>query len=152
VSDRAARRAQRLQRVARIGDAVAKAAEAIVAQRRGELAVQEERLQVVENYCRDYAESTRRQETVGQNIVTWRNYRDFSGWLSQMSVAQRNEVAQAQFFVDAALDEALQKRNFARALENASERASNAAAREAVQREQKAMDALARPMPDGLAS
>lgn len=152
MSDRAARRAQRLQRVARIGDAVAKASEAIVAQRRGELAVQEERLQVVENYCRDYAESTRRQETVGQNIVTWRNYRDFSGWLSQMSVAQRNEVAQAQFFVDAALDEALQKRNFARALENASERASNAAAREAVQREQKAMDALARPMPDGLAS
>jgi flagellar export protein FliJ len=152
VSDRAARRAQRLQRVARIGDAVAKASEAVVAQRRGELAVQEDRLQVVENYCRDYAESTRRQETVGQNIVTWRNYRDFSGWLSQMSVAQRNEVAQAQFFVDAALDEALQKRNFARALENASERASNAAAREAVQREQKAMDALARPMPDGLAS
>jgi flagellar export protein FliJ len=152
VSDRAARRAQRLQRVARIGDAVAKASEAIVAQRRGELAVQEERLQVVENYCRDYAESTRRQETVGQNIVTWRNYRDFSGWLSQMSVAQRNEVAQAQFFVDAALDEALQKRNFARALENASERAANAAAREAAQREQKAMDALARPMPDGLAS
>ena len=152
MSDRAARRAQRLQRVARIGDAVAKASEAIVAQRRGELAVQEDRLQVVENYCRDYAESTRRQETVGQNIVTWRNYRDFSGWLSQMSVAQRNEVAQAQFFVDAALDEALQKRNFARALENASERASNAAAREAVQREQKDMDALARPMPDGLAS
>jgi flagellar export protein FliJ len=152
VSDRAARRAQRLQRVARIGDAVAKASEAVVAQRRGELAVQEDRLQVVENYCRDYAESTRRQETVGQNIVTWRNYRDFSGWLSQMSVAQRNEVAQAQFFVDAALDEALQKRNFARALENASERASNAAAREAAQREQKAMDALARPMPDGLAS
>ena len=152
MSDRAARRAQRLQRVARIGDAVAKASEAIVAQRRGELAVQEERLQVVENYCRDYAESTRRQETVGQNIVIWRNYRDFSGWLSQMSVAQRNEVAQAQFFVDAALDEALQKRNFARALENASERAANAAAREAAQREQKAMDALARPMPDGLAS
>jgi len=152
VSDRAARRAQRLQRVARIGDAVAKASEAIVAQRRGELAVQEERLQVVENYCRDYAESTRRQETVGQNIVTWRNYRDFSGWLSQMSVAQRNEVAQAQFFLDAALDEALQKRNFARALENASERAASAAAREAVQREQKAIDALARPMPDGLAS
>ena len=152
MSDRAARRAQRLQRVARIGDAVAKASEAIVAQRRGELAVQEDRLQVVENYCRDYAESTRRQETVGQNIVTWRNYRDFSGWLSQMSVAQRNEVAQAQFFVDAALDEALQKRNFARALENASERASNAAAREAAQREQKAMDALVRPMPDGLAS
>ena len=152
MSDRAARRAQRLQRVARIGDAVAKASEAVVAQRRGELSVQEDRLQVVENYCRDYAESTRRQETVGQNIVTWRNYRDFSGWLSQMSVAQRNEVAQAQFFVDAALDEALQKRNFARALENASERAASAAAREAAQREQKAMDALARPMPDGLAS
>jgi len=152
VSDRAAKRAQRLQRVARIGDAVAKASEVIVAQRRGELAVHEERLQVVENYCRDYAESTRRQETAGQNIVTWRNYRDFSGWLSQMSVAQRNEVAQAQFFVDAAVDEALQKRNFARALENASERAVNAAGREAAQREQKAMDALARPMPDGLAS
>ena len=152
MSDRTARRAQRLQRVARIGDAVAKASEAIVAQRRSELAVPEERLQVVENYCRDYAESTRRQETVGQNIVTWRNYRDFSGWLSQMSVAQRNEVAQAQFFVDAASDEALQKRNFARALENASERADAAAAREAAQREQKAMDALARPMPDGLAS
>ena len=152
MSDRTARRAQRLQRVARIGDAVAKASEAIVAQRRSELAVQEERLQVVENYCRDYAESTRRQETVGQNIVTWRNYRDFSGWLSQMSVAQRNEVAQAQFFVDAASDEALQKRNFARALENASERADAAAAREAAQREQKAMDALARPTPDGLAS
>ena len=152
MSDRAARRAQRLRRVARIGDAVAKASEAIVAQRRSELAVQEERLQVVENYCRDYAESTRRQESVGQNIVTWRNYRDFSGWLSQMSVAQRNEVAQAQFFVDAALDEALQKRNFARALENASDRAASAAAREVAQREQKAMDALARPTPDGLAS
>jgi flagellar export protein FliJ len=152
MSDRAAKRAVRLQRVARIGDAVARASEAIVAQRRGELAVQEERLNVVENYCRDYAESTRRQETAGQNIVTWRNYRDFSGWLSQMSVAQKNEVAQAQFFVDAALEEAMQKRNFARALENASERAASAAAREATQREQKAMDALARPMPDGLAS
>ena len=152
MSDRAAKRAQRLQRVARIGDAVAKASEAIVAQRRGELAVHEERLHVVENYCRDYAESTRRQETAGQNIVTWRNYRDFSGWLSQMSVAQRNEVAQAQFFLDAAVDEALQKRNFARALDNASERAAHAAAREVAQREQKAMDALARPMPDGLAS
>jgi flagellar export protein FliJ len=152
MSDRAAKRAARLQRVARIGDAVAKASEAIVAQRRSELAVQEDRLNVVENYCRDYAESTRRQEAAGQNIVTWRNYRDFSGWLSQMSVAQKNEVAQAQFFVDAALEEAMQKRNFARALENASDRAASVAAREAAQREQKAMDALARPMPDGLAS
>ena len=76
----------------------------------------------------------------------------FPVWLSQMSVAQRNEVAQAQFFVDAALEEAVQKRNFARAIENASDRASKAATREATQREQKAMDALARPMPDGLAS
>ena len=84
MSDRAARRASRLQRVARIGDAVAKASEAIVAQRRSELAVQEERLQVVETYCQDYAESTRRQEASGQNVVTWRNYRDFSAWLSQM--------------------------------------------------------------------
>ncbi len=152
MSNKQAKRAQRLQRIARIGDAVAKAAEAVVTQRRSELLAQEQRLAVVEEYCRDYAQSTRDRESAPTSIVTWRQYREFSGWLSTMSVTQRNEVAQAQFMVDSALEEALQKRNFARALENASDRAEAIAAREAATLEQKAMDALARSVGDALAS
>jgi flagellar export protein FliJ len=152
VSGKSAKRAQRLQRIARIGDAIAKAAEGVVSQRRSELAAQEQRLAVVEGYCQDYAQSTRDREAAPTSVVTWRQYREFSGWLSTMSVTQRNEVAQAQFMVDTALDEALQKRNFARALENASDRAASTAAREAAALEQKAMDALARPRGDTLAS
>lgn len=152
MSDKHAKRAQRLQRIARIGDALAKAAEAVVSQRRGELAAHEQRLAVVEEYCRDYASSTREQEAAPTSIVTWRQYREFSGWLSDMSVTQRNEVAQAKFMVDSAFEEALKKRNFARALENASDRAAAVATREANAQEQRAMDALGRAIGDRLAS
>jgi flagellar export protein FliJ len=146
-----AQRALRIGRIARIGDAVAKASEAFVAQRRSDLNAQQERLSVVENYCRDYARLTEDREMAGQSVTVWRNYREFSGWLSQMSVAQRNEVAQAQFLLDAAADEALQKRNFAKALGKAADRAESAARREAERAEQQALDALVRPRPEGLA-
>jgi len=146
-----AERAARIGRIARIGDAVAKASEAFVAQRRSDLDAQQQRLSVVENYCRDYARLTEDREVAAQSVAVWRSYREFSGWLSQMSVAQRHEVAQAQFLLEAAADEAAQKRNFAKALAKAAGRAETAARKEADRAEQQALDALGRSIPPHLA-
>jgi hypothetical protein len=59
-----------------------------------------------------------------------------------MEVDQHNAVAQAQFLVDAAAEEAAAKRTFARSLESAAERAAGQAARELARREQQTLDAV----------
>jgi flagellar biosynthesis chaperone FliJ len=70
-------------------------------------------------------------------------YRDFSGWLTGLSEQQRSEVAQAEFLLEAALEEARSKRGFADAIEKVSERATRAAMQERAVEEQKTLDGLA---------
>ena len=137
-----AERAKRLARVQRIGDAIAKASEANWLQRRSELQEHQSRLDTVTTYCGEYARRTADLEAESTGIMNLRLYREFSGWLSQMEVDQHNAVAQAQFLVDAAADEAAAKRTFARSLESAAERAAGQAARELARREQQTLDAV----------
>jgi len=137
-----AERAKRLARVQRIGEAIAKASEANWLQRRSELQEHQSRLDTVTTYCGEYARRTSDLESASTGIMNLRLYREFSGWLSQMEVDQHNAVAQAQFLVDAAAEEAAAKRTFARSLESAAERAAGQAARELARREQQTLDAV----------
>lgn len=145
-----AERAKRLARIQRIGDAVAKASEAVWLQRREELNEHQQRLDTVSGYCGEYARRTSDLESGSTGISSLRLYREFSGWLSQMQVDQHNAVAQAEFLTEAAAQDAASKRTFARSLEHAADRASSLAAREAARREQQSLDALARRVPHGL--
>jgi flagellar biosynthesis chaperone FliJ len=69
-------------------------------------------------------------------------YRDFSGWLTGLSEQQSSEVAQAEFLLEAALEEARARRGFADSIEKVADRATQAAKREAAVEEQKTLDGL----------
>ncbi|NBO74522.1 MAG: hypothetical protein EBV29_07760, partial [Gammaproteobacteria bacterium] len=56
MSDRQRIRASRLQRIARVTDALAKSAEMVATERRQALATEQERLETVERYCGDYGD------------------------------------------------------------------------------------------------
>jgi flagellar export protein FliJ len=76
-------------------------------------------------------------------VGSLRLYRDFSGWLTDLSQKQQNEVAQAEFLLEAALEEVREKRRFADALDRVAEKAGRAARREAEAEEQKTLDDMA---------
>jgi flagellar export protein FliJ len=80
------------------------------------------------------------REAGTQSVGSLRLYRDFSGWLTELSQKQQNEVAQAEFLLEAALEEVREKRRFADALERVSEKTARAARREAEAEEQKTLD------------
>lgn len=147
---RHATRAARLQRIAKVGDAIAKSAELAASERRQNLFTQKERLETVERYCGEYSLIIRDRETSGQNIATLHMYREFSGWLTHLSQNQRNEVAQAEFLLEAALEEVREKRRFADALERAAEKSEKRAVRESRARDQQAMDGLVNPRPKSM--
>jgi hypothetical protein len=54
MSTRSGQRAQRLQRIARIGDTLASVAESAAAERRRALSAEQERLETVQRYLGDY--------------------------------------------------------------------------------------------------
>lgn len=145
MSSRHATRAKRLQRIARVTDALAKSAEMVAAERRQALVSEQERLETVERYCGDYGGLIRDRELVGPNVASLRMYREFTGWLSSLSQDQKNKVAQAEFLFDAALEEAKRSRKFADAIEHVAAKSGQAATREVLLREQQSLDELTRP-------
>mgnify|MGYP006268099095 FL=1 len=152
MTSRHATRASRLQRIAKVGDALAKAAERAASERRENLLMQKDRLETVERYCADYGGMIRGRELSSQSVSSLRMYREFSGWLTQLSQNQQNEVAQAEFLLESALEEVREKRSFAKAVELAADKSGQMAASEVRVREQKTLDGLVRPQPrSGLA-
>lgn len=149
MSARSKQRAQRLQRIARIGDTLAVVAEVAATERRQVLAVEQERLDTVQRYLGDYASLVQQREGSGSGVASLRLYRDFSGWLADLSQKQSNEVAQSQFLLEAALEEVREKRGFADALDQAAERANGVARREHEAEQQKTLDELAQRMRGG---
>ncbi|MBM4239361.1 MAG: hypothetical protein FJ154_07480 [Gammaproteobacteria bacterium] len=141
-------RASRLQRIARVTDALAKSAEMVATERRQALASEQERLETVERYCGDYGDMIVEGEKAGRTVGSLRLYRDFSGWLSTLSVDQKNKVAQAEFLFEAALEEAQGSRKFADAIDHAADKSRQVAVRETALRDQQILDGLfqARPM------
>jgi flagellar export protein FliJ len=132
MTDRASIRAARLTRVAKVGDALAKSAEA-----------EQERLETVRKYCGDYGQLAREREVAGQSVNSLRMYREFSGWLSTLSQDQLDRVAQAEFFLEAAVDEARGRRRFADAIDKAAAKSTKQAAVVEQRREQANLDELA---------
>jgi flagellar export protein FliJ len=143
VTDRALLRAARLTRVAKVGDALAKSAERIALDRRRAVEAEQQRLETVQKYCGDYGQLARERELAGQTVNSLRVYREFSGWLSTLSQDQLNRVAQAEFLLAAAVDEARGRRRFADAIDKAAAKSGKQAAVAAERREQANLDELA---------
>jgi flagellar export protein FliJ len=142
MSARSSQRASRLKRIVRIGDSLASMAESAAAVRRRALSSEQDRLETVQRYLGDYGVLVEKREAGVQSAGSLRMYRDFSGWLTGLSEQQRSEVAQAEFLLEAALEEARSKRGFADAIEKVSERATRAAMQERAVEEQKTLDGL----------
>jgi len=140
LSLRSRQRADRLVRITRIGETFAAVAEGAAADRRRALFTEQDRLATVRNYLGDYGAMVEKREASTQTVGSLRLYRDFSGWLTDLSQKQENEVAQAEFLLEAALEEVREKRRFADALDRVSEKAGRAARREAETEEQKTLD------------
>ncbi|MFN5010953.1 MAG: flagellar export protein FliJ [Gammaproteobacteria bacterium] len=140
MSVRTRQRADRLQRIARVGDTLAVVAEGAAAERRRALATEQDRLGTVHRYLDDYGTLVTKHETAGQTVGGMRLYRSFAGWLTELSQKQQNEVAQAEFLLEAAIEDARERRRFADALEHASDRACREARQESESAEQKALD------------
>ena len=149
MSTRSGQRAQRLLRIARIGDTLASVAESAAAERRRALSAEQERLETVQRYLGDYGALVQQRESAGSGVASLRLYRNFSGWLADLSQNQTNEVAQAEFLLEAALEEVREKRGFADALDHAADRANAVARREREAEQQKTMDELAQRMRGG---
>ena len=144
MSERYVVRAKRLQRIAKVSDALAKSAEVEVSDRRQVLIAEQQRLETVERYAGDYGAVIRGQEQAAQRVASLRLYREFSSWLSGLAQDQKNQVVQAEFLLEAAMEEAQGKRNFANALERAAEKSGARAAAETLRLEQKILDGLPR--------
>ena len=140
MSQRTRQRAARLARITRIGETLAAVAEGAAADRRRTLFTEQDRLETVRHYLGDYGAMVQEREAGTQSVGSLRLYRDFSGWLTELSQKQQNEVAQAEFLLEAALEEVREKRRFADALERVSEKTARAARREAEAEEQKTLD------------
>jgi len=140
MSLRTRQRADRLARITRIGETLAAVAEGAAADRRRTLATEQDRLETVRNYLGDYGAIVQKREASTQAAGSLRLYRDFSGWLTDLSQKQEKEVAQAEFLLDAALDEVREKKLFADALDRVSEKAARAARREGEAEEQRTLD------------
>ena len=140
MSARTRQRAERLQRIARIGDTLAAVAEGAAGDRRRTLFIEQDRLETVKRYLGDYGSLVQERETAGQTVGSLRLYRNFSGWLTELSQKQQNEVEQAEFLLTAALEEVREKRRFADALDHVSDRVGRQARREAEAEEQKTLD------------
>lgn len=145
MTGRHAKRAARLQRIAKVGDALARSAEMTASERRRNLLAEQERLETVEHYCGDYVGIIRSRELAGQSSGSLRMYREFSGWLTELAQNQKNQVAQAEFLLEAAAEEARDKRSFVSALQRAAEKSGQSAEGEARALEQKTLDGLVRP-------
>jgi flagellar export protein FliJ len=133
-------RADRLKRVARIGDTLAAVAEGAAAERRLALSTEQDRLDTVRRYLDDYGTRTAQHETAGQSVGALRLYRDFAGWLTDLSQKQQNQVAEAEFLLAAALEDARERRRFADAIDRISDGAVREALRASASEEQKALD------------
>lgn len=145
MSDRAARRSARLARIAKVGDTFARVAESAWSARLASLRAEQQRLSAVTDYCQDYAALSMQRETEARHIMAWRQSRDFSNWLAQLSVEQERKVAQAEFLVEAAAEEVAKKRGFARALNTIADKAAGQLKRQVAVREQRELEALWRP-------
>lgn len=139
-------RADRLKRVARIGDTLATVAEGAAAERRLALSTEQGRLDTVRRYLDDYGTRTAQHETAGQSVGALRLYRDFAGWLTDLSQKQQNQVAEAEFLLAAALEDARERRRFADAIDRVSGGAGREALRESELEEQKALDEVGQRM------
>jgi len=142
MSERSRQRANRLARVTRIGETLAAVAEEAAADRRRTLLAEQDRLETVRHYLEDYGAMVQQREASTQTVSRLRLYWDFSGWLTDLSQKQENEVAQAEFLLEAALEEVREKKRFADALDRVSEKASRIAHREAAAEEQKTLDEM----------
>lgn len=140
---RSRQRANRLERIARIGETLASVAEGAAADRRQTLLAEQNRLETVQRYLGDYGTMVEQRESVGQTVGSVRLYRNFSNWLTDLSDKQQNEVAQAEFLLEAAMEEVREKRRFADALEHVADRAGRQARREVEATEQKNLDEVA---------
>lgn len=145
MSERQQRRAARLTRIAKVGDTFARVAESAWASRLSNLRAEQQRLSAVADYCQDYAALSVRREGEARHVMAWRQSRDFSNWLAQLSVEQERKVAQAEFLVEAAAEEVAQKRGFARALNLIADKASTEVRRQQAAKEQRELEALWRP-------
>ena len=85
----------------------------------------------------------REREVAGQSVNSLRMYREFSGWLSTLSQDQLDRVAQAEFFLETAVDEARGRRRFADAIDKAAAKSTKQAAVVEQRREQANLDELA---------
>ncbi len=147
MSNRQRIRASRLQRIAGVTDVLARSVETVATERRQALATEQERLETIERYCGDYGDMIVEGEKAGRTVGSLRLYRDFSGWLSTLSVDQRNKVAQAEYLFEAALEEAQGSRKFADAIDHAAEKSQQVAVREAALRAQQILDELFQARP-----
>lgn len=145
MTERSQRRAARLTRIAKVGDTFARVAESAWAARLANLRTEQQRLSAVADYCQDYAALSVEREAEARHIMAWRQSRNFSNWLAQLSVEQERKVAQAEFLVEAAAEEVAKKRGFAKALNLIADKAAGEVRREAAEREQRELEALWRP-------
>lgn len=136
-------RAQRLKKLARVGDVLARVAEAAWAERRVEFDEKQNRLAVIQGYQGEYLQLSESKLAVASSVSTLQLYRNFSVWLTSVEENQSLELAQAQFMVDTAAEEVAQKRGFARGLDNIAHRAALKARIEKDKIDQQTLEELA---------
>jgi flagellar export protein FliJ len=139
----AAQKAKRLQRLAEVGDLLARVSEGAWAERQAELGATEQKLKVIVEYQADYSTMAERkalqQPTVGALLL----YRNFSAWLGGVGEEQQRQVEQARLLADAAAEEMATRRSFAKSLQHVAGAAADAARRDRDKREQAELDDLA---------
>jgi|GEM_PF-2097116 len=138
---------KRMQRLYRISDALAKAAEGEMRDRLQALETERERLTSVQNYRQEYSHLATSREQAVISVRDMSKTRDFALWLTTVETQQVKTVDRCEFVAESARDGAAQARRFAQGLELIAEKRQHALQKYQEKQEQAMIDGL-RPAPD----
>jgi len=147
MSEQLQKRFKRMQRLYRISDALAKAAEGEMRDRQMALETERERLSSVQNYRQEYSQLATSREQTAITVSDMSKTREFALWLTSVESQQVKTVDRCEFVAESAREGAAQARRFARGLELIAEKRQVALQKYQDKQEQAMIDAL-RPSPE----
>jgi flagellar export protein FliJ len=142
MSEEFKKRAKRMQRLHRIADALAKAAEGEMRDRQNALEEEQKRLDSVKAYRDEYSQMALQRESRAVQARDLTQGRDFAVWLMSVENNQLNTVERCQFVAESAREGAMNARRFASGLELIADKRREALVKYQAKQEQNQLDEL----------
>mgnify|MGYP006284387639 CR=1 FL=1 len=136
-------REKRLARISKITKSLSKIADLEVQARARECDAQDARLETIKSYLGEYVGSLKIKEERAVDLAILKTLRQFSWWLTELSVDQEQQLDQAKSILELVKADAQERRVLAKAVEKASSDVAQAIHAQVERGAQKELDELA---------